>query len=89
MSSTSLDLETSVAIADAFPPFASIEATKLSSSSFRRAATTTLTPFAANASAVDLPMPLLAPVINATLFSMLLVFYNYLLLRSKLRAREQ
>ena len=48
------------------PSGASISVTSEARSSSRRAATTTLAPFAPKASAVALPIPLLAPVISAT-----------------------
>src|SRR5687768_5756566 len=66
MRSTSLVADTSVLTVVASPPRASISVASEASSSCRRAASTTLAPFAAKASAVALPIPLLAPVISAT-----------------------
>jgi len=60
-------LRSFVLIALAVPPRDSISATSESSSSCRRAATTIRAPFSAKSSAVARPMPLLAPVISATL----------------------
>src|SRR5271166_189880 len=51
----------------AFPPRDSISLASVANSSSRRAARTTLVPRAAKASAVARPIPLLAPVIRATL----------------------
>src|SRR6056297_382317 len=67
MRSTSAATETSVLTGLAVPPRASISATSESSSPRRRAATTTFAPLAANSAAVARPIPLLAPVIRATL----------------------
>src|SRR5215210_6540071 len=58
---------TSHSTESALPPLPLIRSTSSESRSFRRAATTTDAPSAANASAVASPMPLDAPVITATL----------------------
>src|SRR5689334_1796162 len=74
--STSAATETSVGTDMAFPPRASISVTRVANSSARRAAAMTLAPLAANASVVARPIPLLAPVISATLpsiFGMLIL----------------
>src|SRR6266487_3396766 len=64
---TSLAIETSVTTKLALPPRATISLVSAANSLSRRAARTTWAPRAAKASLVALPIPLLAPVIRATL----------------------